>query len=302
MSKVENKNEKEGGVYDPLKIKEFNLNNDFYTLCWFMLRKDIWYDSPKNGKELDKMTEEELQDDENFNWRKKTLGGQQINLTDSNVRNITVYLVLFISIVLFVLLGIIHQVFTGKVKVTCPWTINILRMLLVCLVQMKLFNEFKEGLIKFKYAYFKSNNFTHPSLAAFIGLAQVLITLMSWTVLVIFMATENEPLDMIQDFTGICVFTELDDWIGSYICSTEIKIDEQDEKYYNFDNINEKLSLEHKMSMIQFNTNIIENLNGNEWIRTFVYSIYNSRSILFFTPLIVLPIEWLFKHYHPRAV
>lgn len=67
MSKVENKNEKEGGVYDPLKIKEFNLNNDFYTLCWFMLRKDIWYDSPKNGKELDKMTEEELQDDENFN-------------------------------------------------------------------------------------------------------------------------------------------------------------------------------------------------------------------------------------------
>lgn len=298
MSKVESKEE---SVYDPLKLKEFNLNNDFYTLSWFMLRKDIWYDCPKNGKKLEEMTEEEKQDDDNFYWRQKTLGGKQISLTDSNVRNIAVYMTLFIAIVLFVLIGIIHQIFTGEIKVTCPWTINILRMLLVCLVQMKLFNEFKEGLIKFKYAYFNSENFTNPGLAFFISISQVLTTVLSWSVLVIFMATENEPLDMIQDFTGICVFTELDDWIGSYICSTEIKISEEDEKYYNFDDINEKLSLENKMSMIQFNTTIIENLNGDHPLRSIVNSIYNSRMILFFTPLIVIPIEWLFMRYHPRA-
>lgn len=298
MSKVESKEET---VYDPLKLKEFNLNNDFYTLSWFMLRKDIWYDCPKNNKKLEEMTEEEKQDDDNFYWRQKTLGGKQISLTDSNVRNIAVYMTLFIAIVLFVLIGIIHQIFTGEIKVTCPWTINILRMLLVCLVQMKLFNEFKEGLIKFKYAYFNPENFTNAGLSYFISISQVLTTLLSWSVLVIFMATENEPLDMIQDFTGICVFTELDDWIGSYICSTEIKISEEDEKYYNFDDINEKLSLENKMSMIQFNTTIIENLNGEHPLRSIVYSIYNSRLILFFTPLIVIPIEWLFMRYHPRA-
>lgn len=298
MSKVESK---DVSVYDPLKLKEFNLNNDFYTLSWFMLRKDIWYDCPKNGKKLEEMTEEEKQDDDNFYWRQKTLGGKQICLTDSNVRNIAVYMTLFITIVLFVLIGIIHQIFTGEIKVTCPWTINILRMLLVCLVQMKLFNEFKEGLIKFKFAYFNPEDFTNPGLAYFISISKVITTLLSWSVLVIFMATENEPLDMIQDFTGICVFTELDDWIGSYICSTEIKISEEDEKYYNFDDINEKLSLENKMSMIQFNTTIIENLNGDHPLRSIVYSIYNSRLILFFTPLIVIPIEWLFMRYHPRA-
>ena len=69
MSKVESK---DTSVYDPLKLKEFNLNNDFYTLSWFMLRKDIWYDCPKNGKKLEEMTEEEKQDDDNFYWRQKT--------------------------------------------------------------------------------------------------------------------------------------------------------------------------------------------------------------------------------------
>ena len=284
---------------DPLRLREVCLNNDFYTLCWSSLRKDIWED--KENIYMDDNIEDPT-DEDKYVWRKKTLGGVKLSLTDGNLRLIYIYMFFFIVVVLFVLFGIIHQVFTNEIQASCKWDIRLLRMLLVSLVQMKLQNEFREGLVKLKYSVNNPNKFISVGLAKSIAIFQMVCTMLSWLTLILFICSEVEPLDMIQDFTGICVFTELDDWIGGHICSTTPEINEGEEDNYDLSNLNDRLSLSMKMSLLQMDTNIIEDLNDNgQFLRKFANFFYTHKAGIYFLPLLCIPIEWGYLKFHPYA-
>lgn len=284
---------------DPLRMREVCLNNDFYTLCWSCLRKDIWKNKLKPG-----VSEEDvLEDDDKYEMKEKEIGRVPLSLTPDNIKDIKIYMFCFILIVLYVLIGILHQIFTGEIIASCPWDIRILRILLVLLVQMKLTNEFRQGLVKLKYVYLNEDNFQEVWLAKVIPLFQMICTLLSWITLVLFICAEIEPLSMIQDFTGICVFTELDDWIGGHICATEPDVPDDLEKYYDFTGINDRISLSMKMSRLQYDTNIVEDLNDDgSFLRSFTYAFYSHKSLIYLLPIICIPIEWAYLRYHPNAI
>lgn len=282
---------------DPLRMREVCLNNDFYTLCWSCLRKDIWKKKLKEG-----FSENDDEEDK-YEWQDKEIGGQILSLTADNLRDIKLYMFAFIFIVLYVLIGILHQIFTGDIIASCTMDIRILRILLISLVQMKLLNEFREGIVKLKYVYNNSEDFIELWLAKFIPLCQILCTLLSWITLILFICAEIDPLSMIQDFTGICVFTELDDWIGGHICATEPDVADDCEKYYDFTNINERISLSMKMSRLQYDTNIVEDLNDDgSFLKKFTVVFYEHKFWVYILPLVCVPVEWAYLKYHPYAV
>lgn len=303
---------KNGSKVDPLKVRTVSLNNDFYTLCWSCLRKDIWKRKFKPGYSESDINEEEDNLEEIIEWEDKKIGDKQLSLTDSNLRDIKIYMFCFILIILYVLVGIIHQIFTGEIIASCSWDIRLLRILLVSLVQMKLFNEFREGIVKLKYTYNNENLFVECWFAKLISYFQIICTLLSWITLILFICSEIDPLSMIQDFTGICVFTELDDWIGSHICASEPDLpEEQSEEHknydlnavYNFEGINERISLTMKMSMLQSDTNFVEDLNDDgSLLKSFAYSLYTHKTFIFLIPLVCIPVEWAYLKYHPLAI
>ncbi|MFO0515425.1 MAG: hypothetical protein ACK5YA_01095 [bacterium] len=282
---------------DPLRMREVCLNNDFYTLCWSCLRKDIWKKKLKDGYT------EDSEEEDKYEWQDKEIGGQLLSLTSDNLRDIKIYMFAFIFIVLYVLLGIMHQIFTGDIIASCTMDIRVLRILLISLVQMKLLNEFREGIVKLKYVYNNSDDFVELWLAKFIPLCQIVCTLLSWITLILFICAEIDPLSMIQDFTGICVFTELDDWIGGHICATEPDVAEDCEKYYDFTDINNRISLSMKMSRLQYDTNIVEDLNDDgSFLKKFTVVFYEHKFWVYILPLVCVPVEWAYLKYHPYAV
>lgn len=306
-------NAKSGKLVDPLRLRVMSLNNDFYTLCWSCLRKDIWSKKFKVGYSEEDLTDDEEENSDKLEWDDKMIGNEKLSLTVENLRDIKLYMFCFILIILYVLIGIIHQIFTGEIIASCTWDIRLLRILLVSLVQMKLFNEFREGIVKLKYVYLNEDSFIEVWLAKLIPLFQIICTLLSWITLILFICSEIDPLSMIQDFTGICVFTELDDWIGSHICASEPdlpELTEEDEKngktmeeLYDFSRVNERISLTMKMSKLQNDTNIIEDLNDDgSFLKGFAYSLYSHKVLIFLIPLVCIPVEWAYLKYHPLAI
>lgn len=261
---------------DCIKLKTCNLNNDIYTLYWASLNTEIWdkYNSNENSQKLN------------------------LSLTDSNRWAVKANFLFFIAVVLFILSLIIYQVFSSEINVYCKPQITVLRILLVLLVQFNLFGEFREGLVKWKYANEHPEKFIEPFTAKIIGFFQFFIALASYVTLLLFICTEDTPLSMIMDFTGIVVFVELDDWIGSNICSTEPAISEEKLKYAG-DKINDKLTLNMKLSLIQYYTEVIENTNQGGIISCLLMLFTKYRYFLIILPFSVLGIEYLFKQYHP---
>ena len=282
---------------DPLRLRKISLTNDFYTLCWTCLRKDIWK-TKKNPNYC------EDSDVDKYLWRAKVIGGQKISLTDKNVSDITIYMSCFIATVLYVMIGIMYQIFTTEIKASCSIQIKILRVLLVGLVEMNLLVEFRQGIVKLKYVYNNEAEF-EPNLllAKFISFCQILCVFVSFITLVFFICAETDPLELIQDFTGICVFTELDDWIGGQICSSEPMVPEELKEHYDFSSVNERMSVFMKMSMVQLDTDIVEDLHDNgSFLNKFAYFFYTHKYIIYAFPIIVIPIEWAYIMYHPLAI
>lgn len=264
---------------DCLKLKTCSFNNDIYTLYWASLNNEIWdrYNNNENNQKLN------------------------LSLTNSNRWAVKGNFFFFIVVVLFILSLIIYQVFSSEINVYCPIQITVLRILLVLLVQFNLFGEFREGLVKWKYASEHEHKFIEPFTAKLIGFFQFLVALASYITLLLFICTEDTPLSMIMDFTGIVVFVELDDWIGSNICSTEPSISDEKLKYAG-DKINEKLTLNMKLSLIQYYTDVVENTNAGGLISCLLMLFTKYRYVLIILPFSVLGIEILFKRYHPYVV
>lgn len=262
---------------NPLRLRQVSLSNDFYTLCWSCLRTDI--------------------------WKNKKIGDTSITITENDIYYIKIYLLCFIATILYVLIGIIIQVFTGEIVASCDWDIRILRILLVALVEMNLLGEFRQGLVKLKYVYENEGDFRELWLAKFIPICQIVCVFLSWITLVLFICSEVDPLSMIQDFTGICVFTELDDWIGSHICSTEPEVSEDKKHEYQFpSDLNDKVSLTMKMSKIQLETDIDEDLNDeSSLLIKITYFFYTHKVYVYILPLVCLPVEYLYLKFHSHA-
>jgi hypothetical protein len=295
------KNPQKAEECDPLRMRMVVLQNDFYTLCWTSLRKDIWKKASNNYYN-ENCGESAIAKD--TLWENKQIGGEEINLTEANLKYIKYSMLFFILTVLYVLTGIIHQVFTGEIEASCSWDIRVLRILLVALVQMKLLGEFRQGLVKLKYAVNHESEFIDGELwlAKLIPTFQIICALASWFTLVLFICSEVAPLDMIQDFTGICVFTELDDWIGGHICSSEPEIDDDEIKFYNLKNVNERIHIFMKMSLLQMDTDIVEDLHDDGSIlKKVTFFFYDYKGLVYTLPLICLPVEWLYLRFHPYA-
>ncbi len=261
-------------LIDPLNLRNVSLNNDLYTLYWIALKKDSWDKLAEDYPNCPKLT-----------------------LTNKNKNSMKLLFTFFLIVVLFTLSLMLVQVFTTEIEVYCPIQVTIIRILLVLLCQSNLTGEFRESLVKWKYTREHEDEFIEPFTAKFISFSQFLVALSSYVTLLLFICTENTPISLIMDFTGIVVFVELDDWIGEKICSAEPDLDSKNLSYYG-DNIDEKLPLNMKLSKLQYYTDVIEDLNEPAF--NYIIPFFGKGRYLYAClPLLVLVIERLFILYHP---
>lgn len=235
-----------GGKKDPLSLKKISLGTDFYSLTWHSLKKGA--------------------------FDKKTVRGVQISLLPQDYFWIYVNFISFVLGLLLTVFLIVQEALIDDEYFEGDWSLVFLRMLLVLFTQLNLGPEIELGYAKFLYPIINPDQFWHPSMAIFIGFSHVFICINVMFGLIIFICMADEFADPVINFAGICVLSQLDDWMGDYICLThkldsddfEDAEDEETQKQilkkrsvYDLKRLNEKMSLYNKMAMLADDSNEI---------------------------------------------
>jgi len=132
-----NNNEK-----NPLNIFQDEIAEDYYSLTWCALKKDI--------------------------WKEKYIYNEDIFLTSSNYFWLIFDFVIFAILISFTICVMLYQTFTlGKFKLA-NWRIEFLRILIVGFAQKLLSPEFHKGLTKLRYVVRNPGEFYYPLFAAFV--------------------------------------------------------------------------------------------------------------------------------------
>ena len=107
-----------------------------------------------------------------------------------------------------------YESFLNDAYKDATWPIVILRITLVAFAQHNLKPEIKQGIALFRFTNHHSSSFSHPCFAKFISLCQTLIALITLISIFFFCCMADEALDLIMNFAGLAVISELDDWVG----------------------------------------------------------------------------------------
>lgn len=247
LDTVEELEPEQGGNKDPLALKKISLGTDFYSLTWHSLKKGA--------------------------FDKKTIRGVQISLLPQDYFWIYVNFISFVLGLLLTVFLIVQEALIDDEYFDGDWSLTFLRMLLVFFTQLNLGPEIELGYAKFLYPIINPDQFWHPAMAIFIGFSHVFICINVMFGLIIFICMADEFADPVINFAGICVLSQLDDWMGDYICLTH-KLDNDDfeeaddeetkkqilrkrSSVYDLKRLNEKMSLYNKMAMLADDTNEI---------------------------------------------
>ena len=268
-----------GANKDPLLIKKISLGTDFYSLTWHSLKKGAFDNKKIRGVEISLLPQD-------YFW--------------IYINFLTFVLLLLLTVFLIVQEGLIEDEY-----VEGDWSMVLLRILLVFFTQLNLGPEIELGYAKFLYPIIHPHKFYHPSMAVFIGFSHVFICLNVMVGLIIFVCMADEFADPVINFSGICVLSQFDDWMGDYITLT-FKIDddhiddEEDEKEkkkimskrknYDLKYLNEKMSLYNKMAMLADDDNEIyidESLHSNAPF----YIVWFEKLVSFIPWKIILPLS-----------
>lgn len=223
---------------DPTKIQHVELSEDFYALTWMACRKK--------------------------SWENVEVAGVKITLTDKNDTNLFLGFFLFIGVVCATVGVLLYESFATDAYKDANWPIVILRITLVCFAQQKLKPEIYQGMTLLRYSLQKPNSFIHPSFAKFIGFCQASIAILTFCAIFLFCCMADQALDLIMNFAGLAVISELDDWVGEQIMAEKLHSEYEGVfKNANLDteNLNERMSLFTKLSLIGEDAEIIDDQN-----------------------------------------
>jgi len=79
--------------------------------------------------------------------------------------------------------------------------------------------EIELAYAKFVYPIMKPQEFQHPKFAIFIGFSHIVVVVQILFGLIIFVCMADEFADPVINFAGICVLSELDNWLGDAVMS-----------------------------------------------------------------------------------
>lgn len=176
---------------NPENVMDINLSEDFYTLVWTALRKNVWH-----GREI---------------------LGQKITLTENNRFWLRVDFLAFFVLLIVTFSLLIQQVAIDLKFYLAPWRITILRVTIMFWAQHRLIPEYKKGTTKFRFAWFHSKDFYEPRFALIISACQIFASFLSFFCILLFVCLSNEALPLIMHFAEMAILIELDDWVGEMI-------------------------------------------------------------------------------------
>jgi hypothetical protein len=226
-------------LLDPLLVDEVELKQDFYSLAWTSLRTNI--------------------------WKEQTLRGVRICFTASNYLWIKIYFLFFITIILATIPLLLYSVLSTDIYTKVPYTIIILRITLVTFAQVKIAPELYQGIAKFKYTLRKPKYFQSYCFAILISLMQIFISAFTFFAIILFVCMSDDVMELVMNFAGMSILSELDDWVGELICKNSPRNpeddDEEDNSEYDLNKLNERMSIFTKMSMLTDDLTITEDNN-----------------------------------------
>lgn len=250
----ENVNKEKKQKLDPILVQSITLNEDFYALTWNACRKEAW-----ENKEIAK-----------------------VPISPTGFDNFQLFsgFFLFITVVCLTVGILLYESFASDAYKEASWPIVILRITLVNFAQQKLKPEIFQGISILRYAFQHPNEFIHPKFAVFVGLSQTCIAMITFSSIFLFCCMADEALELIMNFAGLAVISELDNWVGEKIMSEKLYLDYEADQFKNITldtkDLNEEMGLYSKMCLIGEEMEIIDNQNN---------ILNNSKIYAFFTGL-----------------
>ena len=253
---------------DPLLVQTVSLHEDVYALTWNSLRKDVW--------------ENQLVHD------------QKIFLTGSDKAKLVLHFLFFILIVIATVGILLYESFVTDAYSDAPWPIIVLRITLVAFAQKKLEPEIFQGMTLYRYTIKNTDKFFYPCFAKFVAICQFSIAILTFLAIFFFVCMADGALELIMNFAGLAVISELDDWVGEQIMSESIhKEFEEGGKYskakLQLENLNERMDLYTKMCLIGEDMEIDDDQN----IQVSLFTWFANKLPWVLLPLLTLPSEWI---------
>lgn len=287
----------DGKKKDPTYFKTINLGTDFYSLTWHSLKKGVF-----DGK---------------------TIRGVKISLLPQDYFWIYINFIGFIGMLVLSVVLILQEALIDDVYVEGSWALDILRILLVIFTQFHLGAEIELAYAKFLYPIINSHEFYHPSMAIFIGFAHCLACVIIMIGLIVFICMADEFADPVINFAGICVLSELDDWLGEMITTTfklesdklpdpdSIEDEEKKEETekdnnkkrskFQLKDLNERIHLFNKMALIADDDNQIQ-MDEILYSKAPFYIVWFEKLFAFIPWRIILPLSTIpISHFLPQA-
>lgn len=260
--------DKKKNLKDPLLVQTVSLHEDIYALTWNALRNKAWEDV--------------------------TVHDQKITFTSGDRAKLILHFLAFIAVVVATVGILMYESFITDAYNDAPWPIAILRITLVAFAQKKLEPEVFQGLALFRYASKKSGEFSYPCFAKFVALCQLSMAMLTFIAIFLFICMADAALQLIMNFAGLAVISELDDWIGEQIMSESIHREfEEGGKYskasLNLDNLNERMDLYTKICLIGEDMEIEDDQNTSSGVLSWLSKHLPWKLI----PFLTLPCEWI---------
>lgn len=267
---------------DPLLLQEITLSPDYYALCWLALKKDI--------------------------WENKELRNVKISPTRSNIRWLKINFCVFLLIIVISFGMTLYEELTNNIEVTCPVIITVLRVIFAGLAQKLLSPELYQGLAKVRYTLDNSKEFAYNYFALFIALSQVFVAWATMGFIFLMLCTETTALDLLMNFTGIAVLSELADWLGGHIVAETPHRGHAGDDDYLYDinpkRMNDMMRLNDKLALLYNDVDmaIIDDQNVPRSCSRRVFSwFYQFSELWFFFPLVIILIEILLIKFDKHA-
>jgi hypothetical protein len=242
-------NKKQKIKRDPIKVQHVVLNEDFYALTWNACRKNAWDPAKVENLKILKDSREHI----------------EIKLTDSDDRNLIFGFLLFIAVVLLTVGVLLYESFLNDAYTDATWPIVILRITLVSFAQQKLKPEIFQGISLLRYTFKHESNFIHPTFAKFVAFCQTMIASLTFVAIFFFCCMADEALDLIMNFAGLAVISELDDWVGEQIMAEKLYLEYNDEKFKDAKiltaNLNDRMGLFTKICLVSEDLEIVDDQN-----------------------------------------
>lgn len=289
----------EGKSKDPLQMKKLSIGSDYYSLTWACLKYKLFED--------------------------KYIRGEKIYLLPADYFHLYFEFVIFILMLAITIVLVIRNVVIDDTYMKGSVAIIGCRIILMIFAMQSIGPEFSTGYAKYLYAMNNKQEFTYPSFAKFVGLCQVINAGIAISGVLFFVCTADEFGSLLTCFSGLCVLTELDDWLGDMIlfCHKvkdddfpEDKSDDDEEtriqnqktreltlkqrEQFNLKDLNERLSVLEKMAMIEDDDLVIyvsETVSENQpWLISWVGKVDNIIPWEIILPIMTIPLSYLMPY------